>query len=212
VGDVPRVRKGFDLPPSTAFWTFVSALLACSFFFAFSVESRRRGWDTFIGVVPVQSGEVVTLHRVIDGDEVSLTKSDGKTFVLRLIGIKCFDPRVTEAGIGAAGQNCVSGLEQMVSDETVQLVVDYEGELARDDNDRVLAYLRAGDRDVGQALVSRGLGMAFVRYPFAREEAYLAEQVAAKNEGRGLWSNPKASQRADALYSSWMKEREDGAP
>ena len=73
----------------------------------------------------------------------------------------------------------------------------------------MLAYLHAGDRDVGKTLVRRGLAMVFVRYPFSREDAYLAEQVAARNQGRGLWSNPKAAQRADALYTAWKEERED---
>ena len=75
---------------------------------------------------------------------------------------------------------------------------------------RLLAYLKANDVDVGQALVEQGHALVYTRYPFSREEAYLGVEAVARTRGEGLWSNPKASIRAEALKATWEAQRKDG--
>ena len=163
-----------------------------------------------MGKVELENHEVVTLHRVLDGDEVSLQRKDGKTFVLRLLGVKCFDPLVAEPGIGAAGAACMNALERMLTnDQGAQLSVVFEKDgLKHDNRDRVLASLFVGEKDVGKSLVHDGRAMVFTQFKFDNERAYLAEQVAARLAGRGLWANTLATERADALSGQWQSKRE----
>ena len=200
------MAKRFDISPNVAFWGVCSVLLACAVFFAISVEYRRGTWSTLTGE-DVKNGMQLTLHRVIDGDEVAMRTVDGETFVVRLLGIKCFEPSGTEVGIAAAGQQCMRALETLLKDDGSTASLAFTGNVLRDSRERVLAYLEKNGQDIGRALVHEGHAMVFVRYPFDREGDYLADQVTAKNESKGLWGHPKARARAEALLASWTAER-----
>jgi len=52
------------------------------------------------------------------------------------------------------------------------------------------------------------LTLVYLRYPFSREEDYLAVQKKARGDHVGLWGAAEASQRAEALSASWEEQRQ----
>jgi len=199
------VKRSFDLSPESSYWIFVSILLVTSVFFATSVEIRRNAWSGG-GTAAVQSGDAVKLLQVIDGDELSVQHlATGESFVVRLLGIKAFDPKVNDPGLSEIGNAAVRELTGATQSAS-SLVVEYEENKA-DRAGRLLAWLRADDVDVGQQLVKDGYALAFVRYPQPREDSYLAAELEAQTRARGMWAIPKARERATALRKKWESER-----
>lgn len=197
-------RDRFDISPTTAFWLVVSCLLICTLYFTISVEMRRFQWDERDPELTVESGEVVQVIQVIDGDEVSVKRGDD-VFVVRLLGTKCFSSKVNEPGISQIGAACEAALERLTADK--QATVEFE-EFKKDKAKRVLAYLRVGETDVGERLIRDGLSLTYTRYPFSREDRYLAAESAARTRARGIWGEPRATERAKALKIEWKTSRE----
>lgn len=202
------VRRLLDIAPDAAYWGVVVVLLALSAAFVVDVQSRRGAWATDKGAVDVASGTPVKVLQVIDGDEVSVAY-EGGSIVVRLLGIKAFDPKVQEPGIAAVGQSCALALERLTKADGVSVTVEYD-EAKTDKVGRLLAYLKAGDVDVGLSLVEQGHAMVYTRYPFSREQPYLSAEAVARSRSEGLWANPKASLRAEALKATWEAQRKDG--
>jgi endonuclease YncB( thermonuclease family) len=203
----PRKRR-FDVSPESAYWTIVALLLGTSAFFTASVELRRNAWQGF-DTAQVVSGTEVKVLQVIDGDEVSVEGPDGIAFVVRVLGIKAFDPKVNDPGLSEVGNACVRALTRR-TESAGKLVVEFD-ERKTDKAGRLLAYLRKDEVDVGEALVHAGHALAYVRYPHAREGAYKAAELEAKTRGEGLWSIPAAVERANALHAKWEAERAEAA-
>lgn len=199
------LRRLSDIAPDAAYWAVLVILLVASAAFTLDVQRRRGAWSTDTDVPELQSGDTVKVVRAIDGDEVSVAHPGG-TLVVRLLGIKAFDPGVQEPGISAIGQACAAALVRLEGQE-VQVEFD---ERKLDKAGRLLAYLRAGERDLGRSLVEEGLALVYTRYPFSREEAYRSAEAVAKTRSEGLWGNPRASVRAEALKGTWEAQRQDG--
>lgn len=188
-------------PAVSAFWVITGLFAAAALFFTIAVEMRRV---RFSDDIVLASGDAVTVKRAIDGDELEVSRGV-QAFPVRIIGLKCFDPEVNEPGISGQGQACKAELERLLEAKTVTL--HYDGELATDRDDSVLAYVHADDSDVGRQLVAGGFGMAFTKYPFSREQDYQRAHRAAATARRGLWGNAKARVRAEALEANWAAAR-----
>jgi endonuclease YncB( thermonuclease family) len=202
-----RPVKRFDVSPESTYWTVVFVLAATSLYFATSVELRRGAW-TSGGTEAVQSGDTVKVLQVIDGDEVSVQHTEsGEAFVIRLLGIKAFDPKVNDPGLSEVGNAAVRELTGLTSGPG-KLTVEYE-ENRSDSAGRLLAWLKADEQDVGERLIRDGYALAYVRYPQPRESRYLAAELQAQTRASGLWAIPKARERAVALRKKWESEREE---
>lgn len=229
-----RPRARFAISPTTAFWALIMALCALSVYFAVKVEQRRGAWRQNHGEIDLKSGAAVQLLGVIDGDELSVRYGQN-TFVVRLLGVRAFSPTLNEPGISHLGAQAAEALKMLVAGERLTL---HFKKLARDKHKRVLAYLHVGGTsatasgtaaatgtgtgtsagasasansgdDVGLKLVKRGLVLVYRRYGFAREPRYLAAELSAKREKRGLWRSEKATVRATALEAAWLAQREE---
>jgi endonuclease YncB( thermonuclease family) len=75
----------------------------------------------------------------------------------------------------------------------------------KDKQGRTLATLFVDDEDVALKLIGDGLVLVYTQFPFPAMHEYLHEQEKAKNEHRGLWSDPLATQRAQLLVQEWRK-------
>ena len=201
------MRRLLDIAPEASYWAVVVILLGLSAAFAMDVEGRRGAWSTDKGAIDLANGAEVKVLQVIDGDEVSVAYAQG-TVVVRLLGIKAFDPKVQEPGISAVGQACAASLERMTRSDGVHVVIRYD-EAKADKAGRLLAYLHANDVDVGRALLEQGHALAYTRYPFSREQDYLSAEDVARTRGEGLWSSPRAAVRAEALKATWEAQRKD---
>lgn len=198
------VLRGLGISPTAAFWLVVLLLFGSSAYFTFQVEARRATWKAKKSTAKLANGEKVQLVTVVDGDEVSVKRGDD-VFVIRLLGIKSFDAKVSEPGISEYGAACHAALEGILKRAT-SISVEFEN-FTKDRHNRVLAYLRVNERDAGHYLVSQGHSLVLLSYPFSREDKYRAAQQVARTRGRGLWSSPKARERADALEKKWQAKR-----
>lgn len=185
----------------SAFWVVTGLFLLAALRFTIGVEARRERWSD---AVQVAEGEAVQLMYVVDGDEVQV-KAGERAFGVRLLGLKCFESGTHEPGIAGLGEACKSELQRLA--EGGPLTLHFEGEPETDRHNRVLAYLHADGEDVALKLIAGGYGMAYTRYPFARESSYVTVEREAVANRRGLWALDRASTRARALKSAWAVER-----
>ena len=198
------MAKTFDIAPTTAFWFVVVGLAACSLFFVANVEMRRLAWGVKEKAFQLESGAVVSVLKVIDGDEISV-KHGETVFMIRLLGIKCFDSKVIQHGISELGAACESALARRVLDKEVEVEFN---EFKKDRVGRLLAYVSRNGQDVGRALVEQGFALVYSRYAFDREDIYRAFELAAESRARGIWGNDRARQRAKLLKAEWRAQRE----
>lgn len=187
------------------YMTFIFVLLACSAFFTYRVEGFRAKVSKARLEGVVSSGAEVQVVDIIDGDEIVVKTPEESGFVIRILGIKSFDPVAADPVVGAVGQQARQYLLDRLQGETA--IIEFD-EFAKDTRGRLLSYLKLGDIDVGEDMVARGLTLTYTRFPFSRSGRYLHKQADAEGDGRGLWSMPKAAQRARALMESWHAERE----
>ena len=186
------------------YMVFIASLVGLSGFFTYRVEGFRGLGAKARLTESIAAGAEVAVVDVIDGDEVVVKTSGGENFVVRLLGIKSFDPVVNDPSIGMFGRSAAAYLETELQDEQVTLEFEV---LEKDSKGRVLAYVHKGDKDIGQDLVARGFSLVFVQFAFSRESAYQLVQAEARDARKGLWGDPRAVQRAQALLRSWRVRR-----
>lgn len=194
-----------DLSPDSVYWALIATLAASSVFFALSVELRRHRWSTGAAGATLATGALVEVVQVLDGDEVSVKLPGGSSVIVRLLGVKAFEPKVNEPGLSEYGDAAVQQLERLLA-RPAPLTLEFEAP-QHDDAGRLLAYLRKDSVDVGATLIEGGIALAFTRYGFSREGAYVALQQRAKERAKGLWSSTRAIERAQALEEQWRAER-----
>lgn len=201
-------KQRWDISPNQAFWGVVALLLCCSVYFVVNVELRRSQWQGKKSDPQIASGTQVTVTKIIDGDEVSV-KAGTNAFVVRLLGIKAFNS--AEPGLSGLGPAAMGAMEQILGglgETKTKVIIEYD-EYKRDRAGRVLAYLRANDRDVGEQLVQGGYVVAYTRYPFSREDRYLGAEQQAISRRLGLWANEKAVSRVSGWKGSWEATRQE---
>ena len=133
---------------------------------------------------PALPASAVTLTgqaRVVDGD--TLVIGDEK---LRLHGIDAPELDQPCAREGAAWR-CGDWARAELAARIEGRAIRCEGR-GRDRYDRLLATCRIDGADLGQSLVRDGVAFAYRRY----SSAYVADEVAAMREGRGLWAGEVA--------------------
>ena len=184
-------------------------LLLLSVYFVVDVELRRRATlrrvsDQF------QTGDVVTVVKAIDGDEVQVRHADGQTTVVRILGIKSFSSTLSDVSISQYGQICYDYLKRRSAGKEARIEV---GDTPIDAEGRLLAYLYlrddAGEHtvDLGLELVAKGYTLVYTRYPFTRMSEYLRVQEQARLAAEGLWSSEKLDAKAKLLDALWKEEK-----
>ncbi len=183
------------------FWTLIAGLVGASIFFALGVEKQRR--EVRSSEAKLESGEVVSLSEVVDGDTLVVRTAAGARVSVRLLGVKAFDTKLEKDATATYGQAAVDALRRRLENKPVRVLLHTT---PRDKYGRVIATLFVEERDVGLELVKEGFALAYTVYPFPTMQFYLREQELARADRRGLWSNPDAVLRADALAAEWRKQ------
>jgi micrococcal nuclease len=118
---------------------------------------------------------------VLDGDTIEV-ELDGQIYRLRYIGIECPEP-------GRYGwERAAEANRQLVEGKTVQLERDISD---KDHYGRLLRYVYVGGIFVNAELVSRGFATAWTYPPdVAYADLFVQLEREAREEGRGLWSEP----------------------
>jgi endonuclease YncB( thermonuclease family) len=161
------------------------------------------------------TNDTVRIIDVIDGDELLIANSDGARTVLRLLGIRSFNPTVSDPTLSEYGRICFNYLKGLTLDQDARLEIS---EKRIDDEGRLLGtlYLEDGEGgdgkwtvDVAGDLIQKGYTLVYTKYDFERMDQYLSIQRAAKDQKAGLWSDPKIASRADSMVNMWTRERVD---
>jgi endonuclease YncB( thermonuclease family) len=180
------------------FWSLIAVLLSASLYFGLNAEQRRKSVQAGSG--KIDSGDLVRLVKVIDGDAVQVVREGQAPVTVRLIGIKSFDAKIEKDVVTAFGQAAVEALQRMMSDRPVRVMLNAT---PKDRNGRYLATLFADDRDIALHLVSQGLVLVYTVYPFPAMQSYLREQEQARAGRRGLWASAATTERALAMINEW---------
>lgn len=183
-----------------ALWLGVGTLLAASTFMGVRIEQRRA--EARRASATVETGDLVSLASVVDGDSVVVTNADGSPVVVRVLGIKSLDGSGKDA-LAVHGQAAQSALREKLAEKPIRVLV---GSPPKDKHGRTLATLFVDDVDVGLALVREGKVLVYTPAPFPDMQRYLEVQAEAHADRRGLWADPAAAARADGLLASWRKQ------
>lgn len=180
------------------FWSLIAALLSASLFFGLNAEQQRKSVQAGSG--KIDSGDLVRLIKVVDGDSVQVVREGQQPVTVRLVGIKSFDAKVEKDVVTPFARAAVETLQRMLNDRPIRVLLN---STAKDKYSRYLATLYADDRDIALHLVGQGLALVYTVYPFPAMQTYLKEQELAKTGRRGLWANTEATERAMAMIALW---------
>jgi endonuclease YncB( thermonuclease family) len=189
---------------STAlFWSLIVVLLSASLFFGLNAEKQRKSVQAGSG--KIDSGDLVRLVKVIDGDTVQVARDGQEPVTVRLIGIKSFNAKVEKDVVTPFGQAAVEALQRLMTDQPARVLLNIT---PKDKNGRYLATLFADDQDIALHLVKQGLVLVYTVYPFPSMQNYLQEQGTARAGRRGLWASAAASERAIAMINEWRGQNQ----
>lgn len=191
-----------QITATKGYWLVVITLFAVSAFFAFRVERFRKGLKQGTGKLCLKHNDVATVKRVVDGDEI-LVKKESCVAVIRILGIMTFDPVKADPLLKPFGQRAVARLKRLVGEKITVVGPD----LKLDAKGRIIARVSSEGKDLGLELIRLGYALAYTKYPFPQLGDYQVIEGQARVESRGLWAEPAAVSRAEALKAAWKRER-----
>ena len=200
-----RMRRRIRAFLAKSYMNIISlVLLTLSAFFFLHVQKDR---EATLANHPelFADNDLVTVIKVIDGDEVRIQNASGSTR-LRLLGIQSFDASAKDLLLAEYGKIAVDYLEAEAVSKTAKLRIAPK---AIDDEGRLLGSLILKDSgdDLAERMVENGITLVYEKYPFAQMESFLDSQQAAKNEKVGLWMSDRVRVRAESMSRLWRKER-----
>ncbi len=184
-----------------AFWSLVLGLCGATAFFVTGIYAQQS--TQLPRDARLDSGDLVELVKVIDGDTVIVSKDGQGQATVRLLGIKTLESKHGKDEAAVYGRAAEDALKRIVGDRPLRVLLNTP---PRDRHGRTLATLYAGEQDIGMALVSQGHALVYSVYPFASMPVYLQAQVQARVKNLGLWANPDVSARAEALIHTWARQ------
>lgn len=149
----------------------------------------------------LQSGDIVRLDTVIDGDTIVVSKEGDAPATIRILGIKAFESKVARDAAAPFGKAAIAGLVRYMSNHPVRVMLN---STPKDSRGRFLATLYVNDMDIGLGLVREGLVLVYSVYPFPAMSLYLQEQELARARKKGLWGDTEVKRRAVALIEGWQ--------
>ena len=188
-------------------------ILSCLFFLAsaiFYIKAERirsitkpNNPDAFL------DRDIVIIKDVIDGDELLIEK-DGVQTNLRLLGIKSFNPSLSDPLVSEFGQVCFQYLISKAKGQKASIKIP---EKRVGGEGRLLGTLFLSDKsqnyqnDLSKDLISKGYSMVYTRYDFELMPEYLKVENQARDEKNGFWGNDNISNRAISMKKIWEEEK-----
>jgi endonuclease YncB( thermonuclease family) len=153
----------------------------------------------FAACPPPPATPEIGVKRIVDGD--TLVLADGRH--LRLIGINAMELGHGEAPDQPTAVAAKDRLQQLVKSQGGKLNLE-SGSEAYDEHGRTLAYVFAGDEDLGLELIKEGLAVVIAVPPdMGRLGCYADAETQARNQHLGIWSqaSPLLTAAADATLT-----------
>jgi endonuclease YncB( thermonuclease family) len=193
------------MPWNALYWLVVFFVGGLATAFAVRAELDQR---ELLGIVPdkiaeVAPGDRVRVVLVLNGDEI-LIEHNGRRARLRMLGIRSFDPVVSEREITAFGDASVQFLKEWILNKEVEPLFDVP---IMDAHNRYLAYISLNGVDINKRMVEEGISMVYTEFKTTREQEYLAAELNARTSRRGIWGGSKAHRRIDDWRRDWAGRR-----
>lgn len=188
---------------SILFWGCIATLLSASIFYGANVEQQRRELRRAEG--RIETGSIVRLVRVIDGDSLQVAQEGQEAAVVRILGIKAFSVKIEKDLETPYGHAALDTLERITKDRSIRVLLHTP---PRDRYGRYLATLYVDNQDVGLRLVREGLVLVYTVFPFPGMAFYLQEQELARAGRHGFWANAEMTAYASALMREWQGRQE----
>lgn len=140
----------------------------------------------FVPIETNNTGETITLSRVIDGDTIEIKQSN-KVDRVRLIGIDTPELH-SKTRDTCFGEEAANHLTELLDDHELKLEFDpVAGE--RDKYQRLLRYVWVDNQNIGTIMIADGFAR---EYTYARKEykyqtQYKQAEAQAKSSQLGLW-------------------------
>lgn len=182
------------------FWTIVVVLGSASTYFGVRAETVRRAVQH--ATATVQTGDLVSFSKVIDGDTVLLLNGAGDPVTVRVVGIKSFDTTSVKDPGAPWGRQAIEALRKALEAKPIRVML---ASPPKDKHGRTVATLFVDDEDVALPLIRDGLVLVYTQFPFPAMHDYMHDQEKAKNDHKGLWGDPMATSRAQLLVQEWRK-------
>ncbi len=141
------------------------------------------GW--WLGQARAAASRPVLVLRALDGDTVEVRLAGGGTDTVRLLGVDTPETHHPRKPVECFGPEAARYTRRALEGRRVRLEDDVE---RRDRYGRRLAYVHLGGRRFNDELLRMGYARFLVIAPNgAHARAMLAEELAARRAGRGLW-------------------------
>jgi len=138
-------------------------------------------------------GKPAKVIRVIDGDTFVIETGEH----VRVLGINAPEMKTD------LGEPAKEHLLALINGKTVDLEPDHIS-ANKDVYGRLLRYVYLDNVDIDKKMVTDGWAIAFLKYPFDKEEEYRQEEIKAKSAALGIWAGeiPAAGSTPSASYSN----------
>lgn len=171
---------------------FASALVAVA---ALSGCAERQPDEPVAGAAQAGSGARARVDRVIDGDTLKVRLSDGRRRTVRVLGIDTPETKKPDTPVECGGPQASASMERLAltgsgygaKGRDIVLISDPTGDQV-DRYGRILAYVEAGGRDLGEQMVADGWAKvyAYQGRRFQRRSRYEQAERGARSAGRGV--------------------------
>lgn len=188
---------------SGLFWGTIATLFALSLFYAVGAQREIRKGRQAEG--KIESGSIVKMVRVVDGDTLVVVQEGEKPASVRILGIKSFDAKIEKDIVTPYSQAAIDTLERLMTDRPIRVMLN---STPKDRHGRYIATFYVENQDIGLRLIREGLVLAYTVYPFPAMSLYLTEQELAQAGRKGLWANKDVATRALALINEWQRRTE----
>ena len=144
------------------------------------------------------------LYRVVqfsDGDTIQIDMN-GKTEKVRLLGVDTPETNDPRKSVQCYGQAASAFTKQLIGTNSVRIASDPLN-ANRDRYSRLLRYVYLPDGTLVNAeIIKQGYGFAYLNFPFTKSDEFRKHEIAAKEAGKGLWSNCQPAQNKSGGYTS----------
>ena len=158
----------------------------------------------FLGCISMNDSETengsyeVTVTKIIDGDTITVSFSNGSTGTIRFLGIDCPETMLENNHVNEyqniTNLSCLTfyGLQakQFVSSllNNSQIFISFDNHtLKKDTYDRYLCYVTIDEMDVNARLIEEGYARVYTIETFSEKAHYLQLQQEAISQSKGLW-------------------------
>ncbi len=173
--------------PSLAATAAVAALGGCA---------AQEGGEAPAGAAQVGAREPGRVTRVVDGDTLKVRLADGRRKTVRVLGIDTPETKKPDTPIECGGPQATVSMARLALQGTGYAAKGRDVVLIADPTEdrvdrfgRILAYVEAGGRDLGEQQIASGWAemYAYRDRRFQRRSRYERAERRARDDRRGVW-------------------------